>query len=479
MGKGSSTSTTVQSNEPYKAFQPNIQKAQDMAGKVADNPSVWEAYSGDRYVGPSENSQAAMDGMAQTAQGGVQGLSDAMGQAQGVINSNGLSDSQNSAYDQLMGQTGTTANQQAGQYGDIASNVASTMNGQTGAYDAMKGQATNAANQAQSAYGDLFNQAGQTSGQQAGAYGDLMGEANTAFGNQYDAYNGLGSDMMNSMAKGGQIGANNANLMKALEGGADQIATKVNQIASASGRYGSGTNQDVMAKNVGDYYSNALTGQYNQDVNNMMGASNQRTNQLNSQSGVLANGLNTQANLLNGQTNTALNGINTQAGLAGNSYNAAMGGLSGEQSVLGNQTNSYLSGIGAQQGATDAQTNTMFNGLANQGNLLNAQTGAQQSGNSLALQAGQGLSGLFDASMSPYNYLSQAGQRQEGYDTAAMQAAMDQFAENQAAQKAPAEWLNAMSSGAGQLGTSSSTAYQSGDSGNQALGWATLLGSFL
>ncbi|WP_321449288.1 hypothetical protein [uncultured Cohaesibacter sp.] len=479
MSGGGKETTTVQNNEPSVLYKANITKAQDMAAGVADDPSVWEAYSGDRYVGPSANSQTAMDGMANAAQSGVPGLNNAFNQAKGVINSNGLSNSQNNAYNNLRQRAGNTANRQAGQYGAIANNVASTMNGQTGAYDAMKGQATNAANQAQSAYGDLFNQVGQTSGQQAGAYGDLMGEANTAFGNQYDAYNGLGSDMMNSMAQGGQIGANNANLMKALEGGADQIATKVNQIASASGRYGSGTNQDVMAKNIGDYYSNALTGQYNQDVNNMMGASSQRTNQLNAQSGVLANGLNTRANLLNSQTNTALNSINAQAGLAGNSYNAAMGGLSGEQSVLGNQTNSYLSGIGAQQGATDAQTNTMFNGLANQGNLLNSQTGAQQSGNSLALQAGQGLSSLFDASMSPYDYLSQAGQMQEGYDQAAMQAEMDQFAENQAAQKAPSEWLNAMSSGAGQLGTSTSTAYQRGGGMDQALGWASVLGSFM
>lgn len=298
-GSGGKSTTTVQNNEPYKAYQPNIQKAQDMAGKVADDPSAWAAYSGDRYVGPSENSQAAMDGMAQTAQGGVQGLSDAMGQAQGVVNNGAISQN--------------------------------TM----GAYDA------------------------------------------------------LGSDYLNSMATGSQIGANNANLMKTLEGGADQIATKVNQIASASGRYGSGTNQDVMAKNVGDYYNNALTGQYNQDVNNMMGA----------------------------------------------------------QSTL--------------QG------------------LANSQANAEATNASMGLSAGQSLPGLFEGSMSPYKYLAQAGQQQEGYDTAAMQAAMDQFAENQAAQKAPAEWLNAMSSGAGSLGTSSSTAYQSGGGTNQALGWASLLGSFL
>ena len=479
MSGGGKSTTTVQNNEPSTLYKANITKAQNMASDVADDASVWEAYSGDRYVGPSANTQAAMTGMAQTAQGGVQGLSDAFGQAQGVIQSGGLSDSQNSAYNNLMSQTGTMANQQAGQYGDIASNVASTMNGQTGAYDAMKGQATNAANQAQSAYGDLFNQVGQTSGQQTGAYGDLMNEANTSFGNQYDAYNGLSSDMMNSMAQGGQIGANNANLMKALEGGADQIATKVNQLASASGRYGSGTNQDVLASSLGDYYSNALAGQYNQDISNMLGASSQQANNLNSQSNVLANGLNTRANLLNNQTNTALSGINTQAGLAGNSYNAAMGGLSGEQNVLNNQTNSYLSGVNAQQGATDAQTNTLFNSLSNQGSLLNSQTGAQQSGDSLALQAGQGLSSLFDASMSPYNYLSQAGQMQEGYDASKMQAGMDQFAENQAAQKAPAEWLSALSSGAGQLGTSTSTAYQNGGGSDQALGWAALLSSFI
>lgn len=68
------------------------------------------------------------------------------------------------------------------------------------------------------------------------------------------------------------LGKGNPYLQDALANANDQIGTGINTAMSGAGRYGSGAHQATLAKAIGENSTNALFGQYNQDVNNMMGA---------------------------------------------------------------------------------------------------------------------------------------------------------------------------------------------------------------
>jgi hypothetical protein len=62
-----------------------------------------------------------------------------------------------------------------------------------------------------------------------------------------------------------EIGANNANVMAALNTAAGQARDNVNGIFSANGRYGSGAHQGTLGDTVGNIFSTGLMNQYNQD----------------------------------------------------------------------------------------------------------------------------------------------------------------------------------------------------------------------
>jgi hypothetical protein len=68
------------------------------------------------------------------------------------------------------------------------------------------------------------------------------------------------------------LGQGNPYLQSALSNANERAATGVNSAMSAAGRYGSGAHTDTLAKTLAENSTNALFGQYNQDVNNMMGA---------------------------------------------------------------------------------------------------------------------------------------------------------------------------------------------------------------
>lgn len=73
------------------------------------------------------------------------------------------------------------------------------------------------------------------------------------------------------MAAGNMVGAN-AQFNAALQNKLDNAATTINSQMSGAGRYGSGAHSSVMAKQLGETATNALSNQYNQDVQNMMNA---------------------------------------------------------------------------------------------------------------------------------------------------------------------------------------------------------------
>jgi hypothetical protein len=114
---------------------------------------------------------------------------------------------------------------------------------------------------------------------------------------------------LSGMASGALLGQGNPYLQSALTNANERAATGVNSAMSASGRYGSGAHTDTLAKTLAENSTNAMFGQYNQDVANMMGANSQIDNV-------------NQSNL------------GRQLGAAGNLFNAGQMGL-------GNMSNAY------------------------------------------------------------------------------------------------------------------------------------------
>ncbi len=126
------------------------------------------------------------------------------------------------------------------------------------------------------------------SGTTTGAINRLTGAADMY---NSDAVNKLATGDTSSaqnlaeMASGSLIG-NNPYFENALQGQLDKSAAQTMSQFSGAGRYGSSANTNALATSLGNIRSNALSNQYNQDVQNMLTANNQidsaNQNQLNS-----------------------------------------------------------------------------------------------------------------------------------------------------------------------------------------------------
>jgi hypothetical protein len=187
--------------------------------------------------------------------------------------------------------------------------------------------------------GNIINSGGFNS-QQNNAMGSFQNAANggmntsaSQFNDIYGRFSGPSSSQANlsRMASGAMLGGGNPYLQKALTNANERAATGVNDAMSAAGRYGSGAHTDTLAKTLAENSTNALFGQYNQDVSNMMGANSQidsaRLNYGNAQMGAAQ-----------GVANTANANADRRLGAAGNLFNAGQQGL-------GNMSNAYDTGL--------------------------------------------------------------------------------------------------------------------------------------
>lgn len=118
------------------------------------------------------------------------------------------------------------------------------------------------------------------------AISGMQGNANN-YNNNY--LNGLAtgetssSKNLGEMAAGGMVG-NNPYFNQSLQNTLDNTANTINSRMSGAGRYGSGAHSGVMSNNLGQIATNAMSQQYNQDVQNQMNANqmidNSNQNQL-------------------------------------------------------------------------------------------------------------------------------------------------------------------------------------------------------
>ncbi|WP_455466910.1 tail fiber domain-containing protein [Bartonella sp. B39] len=105
----------------------------------------------------------------------------------------------------------------------------------------------------------------------------ISGLNNAAYNYHNGTLNGLAtgqnstSQNLKNMASGHEIG-NNPYFNEALQNTLNKATNTINSSLSGAGRYGSGAHTGVLADELGSIATQALSQQYNQDVNNMMNA---------------------------------------------------------------------------------------------------------------------------------------------------------------------------------------------------------------
>lgn len=110
-----------------------------------------------------------------------------------------------------------------------------------------------------------------------GGFNDAQLASMNYMGNAASDYNtgGYSAKNLGNMASGKLLGQGNPYLKDALAVANEQAATSINDAMSSAGRYGSGVHQSTLAKTLADQNTQAMFGQYNQDVANMVGANQQ------------------------------------------------------------------------------------------------------------------------------------------------------------------------------------------------------------
>lgn len=300
------------------------------------------------------------------------------------------------------------------------------------------GQIENTANQnfqpfeaANSNASNVLNNGGIT-GSMGGALGAIDGVASgqnsigtgQAYQNMYNQAGGPSATETNlsDVAAGANRGGNTA-LMESLGRGADDIAQRVNMEASAMGRGGSVAHMGAMANDVGNYYSDALLADDQYSRGEQM------------------------------QANSMLDAQRNQG------FNNQMGALSGQSGV---------------EGAN----------IANQMNAGQAAFGAGNQANQTAAAYSQLAPQLYNNQFAGSDRLMQVGALNEDLNTRQMNDDYRQYQEGQNQERQGIEWLNAINSGAGSLGstgtstaTGPATSSLSGGMGG-ALGGATMGSAF-
>ncbi|MBB4103573.1 hypothetical protein [Allorhizobium borbori] len=257
MSGGGKTQTTTSSNTPWTAAQPALKTAIGGAEDLYKKGVGGDIYTDSTVVPWSQQTKTAMGGITSNvnANTGGQGLS--------------------GFYDKVLGNNGLSPAQQS------AMSAYKTITGGQGYNDASRN--------AMSGY-QALTQNGGLSSSQSGALKNMQALANSQY-------------------------AISPELQKVLNAQASKVSDSVNMNAAAAGRYGSGANQTLLAKNVGDLANQTI---YN-DYTNFLGrrdAANQNVfNMGQTGQGNLSSAYGNIGNLGNTALSNYANTANSMAGL--------------------------------------------------------------------------------------------------------------------------------------------------------------------
>lgn len=271
------------------------------------------------------------------------------------------------------------------------------------------------------------------------------------------------SNLMN-IAQGGYLNRNDPNFEAALSRATDQTANSVNQQASSMGRTGSGTNQGVLAREVGNLQTDARLNQYNQERQNQTNAINMIDQQKNqgfqNQLGALSgygalvgagqdrslNAANSMAQIQSGNQDRILSGIgglnNTFQGGLGQGLQAA--GMSTD--VQGQNQALRMAGLGGQLNAATTGANFQGQNADRQMNAQNSLFGQGQTGQNNLAQAGTNYQSLLAGQNAPAQNLMGVG---SAYEDLAGRQLNDQLRIAQESANAPLANIQALLAAAG------------------------------
>lgn len=459
-GGGSNKTTTTTNSAPWSAAQPALKLGLNEATKLFKQNPDGSYFKGNTVIDWSNRTKQGMgdiQALANANRGG-NGLS---GQYQNIINQGGMNSQQQQAANALagvVGGSGLTPQQtraMQGMQGVVNSG------GYNAAQNAAMGGLNNiiksggynqAQNNALASLGNTMNQGGYNAAMR-GALGGFQSLANNPFNAQQSAAMQNTQDLANSTF---DTNANPA-FQQVLKQAQDSARDSVNMSAGASGRYGGGVHQGNLASEVGDLTSRMVGDEYR----NWQGRKDAANNNL-FQMG--QTGIGTQ---LAAQGNVANLGQSAQGNLA-NAQNSMFNmGQAGLGNVANAQNSLFNMGQTGQSNVANAQ-NSIFNmGQTGQANRMGA------AGN--LYQMGQGAIGslntAYQGMKNPAQDLMQVGGMEEDLATRQMNEKLRLWND-----KFNAPWeqigrLNAIASGAGQMGSTQTTAQPGQNPFLSALGY--------
>lgn len=277
------------------------------------------------------------------------------------------------------------------------------------------------------------------------------------------------------VAQGGMLNGGDPYFENVLKRATDDTTNAVNSQAAAMGRTGSGTNQAVVAREVGDLQNAARSSQYNQERQNQVSAAGlidqQRGQNFNNQLGALAGYGGLAGQGFDRELNAANSASQIQSSNADRQLNA-IGGLGG----------TYATGIGQGLQAAGMQANVDAGNKDRQLQALMQQFGQGQTGMQNLANSGSVYQNMLQGQNTPAQNLMGVGSYHEDLYGRQLNDRLRIANESMNQPLSNIQALLAMAGGAGQYGNSYQTAQgpnnRASQYGGMGLGLLSLLRGF-
>lgn len=410
--------TQTTTNEPWAGAVPALSTALG-AAQQQFNAGAPAYFPGNPVAGLSAPTLQGMGMVQQNAQ---------MTQPLAAFGTGFLANTMNGAHTPGQGFAGAIAS------GAGSNPFLSSISGQTNGYNPFMGQVGAAATQGNAGLAALNP--------------FLSGGAQNPFATQIAASvgqgaSGPGMNTLTTAATGGMM--QNPFLDAAVGRATDSVRQNVGALFAKGGRYGSAAHQDTLQTGVGDVASSMYGAAYDQDMTRRLGAAGQLAGYENAG---LDRGL--SALTTAGQFGESALGRQYDAATLMPAYfeqgaTRAMTGLGAEADSWNASRGLNLQAMGLGADVFGGDVNRALDAFGAVGSQQNAQAG-------LGLTAAGMLPGMYDFSNQGAYNLMDVGTQLENFDQANIDAQRAAWDYNQNAQRANIEWLNAIATGAGQLG---------------------------
>lgn len=442
---GGNQQTSTSTSQPYAAAKPLLDWSMQQGFDLAKQGRLAQPLTMSTVVPYADQTMKAFNGMQDTAYGAMPYMNQAYGAVGNVVNNGG--------YNDAMRQGQNTMNPFASGWGDIG----------YGEFNSIANQARR--NPYQSTFSGFSRGAGDVAGD---AQKGLIGTAtqNPAMqGYQDFATPGSLSTEKNlsAVAQGKFLNGGDPYFENVLQQATDKTADQINLLASSMGRTGSGANQGVLAREVGDLQARARSDQYNTERGRQVEAANLIDQNRRAQEGIGLSALGGLSSAYQAGQGQALNAANSYSSIMGANQDRRMQGA-------GQGSNIYQTGLNQQQNALMAGKGIQADNYARRMNAGTSLYNMGQGGLNNMLGAAGQLPGQYQAMLAPWQTMRDIG---GAYEDLYGRQLNDQLRIGQETMNSPLtniQRLLAISSGAGGYGTTQQTAQGPNNTFGQILG---------